>query len=221
MIKISNDHLPCFQAFEECNLSENLLQNQIGETPNIYVFECCIIKTCLARKHFKSSCIVLCRSSGCHFELMKLCTSHLCPIHVSKSLFDIFQKDIQCLHLSHSIMTAMVSFTAQTCAMPPCMKESVYKIFILLFMKVSACMVTMIRMTHTNSSVLSRFPSKGSGLAALAFQIGLCKVWGFVMIACATAWAAAEATLVISSCVSVTQLWKKVFDSLSCCTCSC
>ena len=30
---------------------------------------------------------------------MKLCMSHLCLIRVSKSLFNTFQKDVQCLHL--------------------------------------------------------------------------------------------------------------------------
>ena len=45
--------------------------------------------------------------------------------------------------------------------------------------------------------------------------------WGFIVIACATADAVAEATLVISLCVSVTQVWRKAFDSLSFCSCSC
>ena len=45
--------------------------------------------------------------------------------------------------------------------------------------------------------------------------------WGFVAIACATVDAVAEATLVMSSCVSATQVWRKAFDSLSCCSCLC
>ena len=45
--------------------------------------------------------------------------------------------------------------------------------------------------------------------------------WGFVVIACATAAAVAEATLVMSLCVSATQVQRKAFDSLSCCSCSC
>ena len=55
-----------------------------------------------------------------------------------------------------------------------------------------------------NSSVLSWFPSNGSGLVALALWIGLCEVWmgmlawGFTTIACATVDAVAEATLVMS-----------------------
>ena len=44
MIEILDDHLTCCQAIGESNLSENLLQNQVGETPNIYVFECSVVK---------------------------------------------------------------------------------------------------------------------------------------------------------------------------------
>ena len=44
--------------------------------------------------------------------------------------------------------------------------------------------------------------------------------WGFVAIACATADAVGEATLVMSSHVSATRVWRKAFDSLSCCSCS-
>ena len=124
-------------------------------------------------------------------------------------------------------MTAMVSFTAQTCAVPLHINESAYRILILLSAKVSACIVTMIRMALMNSSVWSQFPSNGFGSAALVLWIGLCEVWtgmlawGFVAMACATADAVAKAMLVISSRVSVTQLWRKAFDSLSCCSCSC
>ena len=42
------------------------------------------------------------------------------------------------------VMTAMVSFAAQTCAIPPLMNKSAYKIFILSSAKVSACIVTAI-----------------------------------------------------------------------------
>ena len=114
-----------------------------------------------------------------------------------------------------------------TLTVPPHMNESTYKIFILLSMKVSACIVTAIQMALTNSSVWSQFPSNGSGSAALALWVGFCEVWtgilawGFIAIACATVDAVAEATLVISSCVSATQVWRKAFNSLSCCSCSC
>ena len=90
-------------------------------------------------------------------------------------------------------MTAMVSFAAQTCAVPPRMKESAYRTFILSSAKASACIVTAIRMALTNSLVLSQFPSNGSGLVALALWTELCEVWvgilawGFATIACATA----------------------------------
>ena len=99
------------------------------------------------------------------------------------------------------------------------MKESAYRTFILSSAKVSACIVTVIWTALTNSLVLSWFPSNGSGLAALALRAGLCEdwagilAWGFTTIACATVDAVAEATLVMSSHVSVTRLWRKAFDS--------
>ena len=39
MVEISDACLPCCQAIGESNLSKNLLQDQIGEALNIYVFE--------------------------------------------------------------------------------------------------------------------------------------------------------------------------------------
>ena len=53
-----------------------------------------------------------------------------------------------------------------------------YKIFILLPVKVSACIVTTIWTALTNSLVWSQFPLNGSGSAALVLQIGLLVVWG-------------------------------------------
>ena len=46
-VKVSDDHLPCYQTVGESNLSKNLLQNRIGETPNVYVLEHCVIKPVL------------------------------------------------------------------------------------------------------------------------------------------------------------------------------
>ena len=93
VIKILDDHLPCCQPIGESNLSKNLLQNRVGETPNIYVLKCCIVtKADSAREHLELNYIVLCHGSRCHFMLMKLCTSHPCPIWVSKSLFDVLRK---------------------------------------------------------------------------------------------------------------------------------
>ena len=125
------------------------------------------------------------------------------------------------------VITAMVSFAVQTCAMPPHINKSTYRIFILSSAKVLACIVTAIQMALMNSSVWSQFPSNGLGLAALVLQVRFCKVWtgilawGFIAIACATVDAVAEATLVMSLYVSVTWVWRKAFDSLSCCSCLC
>jgi len=59
--------------------------------------------------------------------------------------------------------TMLVSFTAQTCAMPTCMNKTVYRIFILLSTKVSNCIVNAMWMAWMNCSVLYLLPSKISG----------------------------------------------------------
>src|SRR6266481_4409348 len=111
-------------------------------------------------------------------------------------------------------MIAVVLFAAHICAVPPCINERAYRIFILSSAKVSVCMATAIQMARMNSSVFSRLPSKFSGSAAFAFLLewdwtGML-AWGLVAMAWATADTVAEATLVLSSCVSVTRLWRNV-----------
>jgi len=64
-------------------------------------------------------------------------------------------------------MTAMVSFAAQTCAVPPKMNKSAYKIFILLSTKVSACILTAIQTALTNSSVWSPISIEWFGIGGL------------------------------------------------------
>src|SRR5882672_5261226 len=63
--------------------------------------------------------------------------------------------------------TALVLFLAQTCAIPPCMKERAYMIFILLSMNMLTCMVMGIWTDWMNCSALSLLLSKLLGLAAL------------------------------------------------------
>ena len=46
-VEISDHHLPCCQAIGKGHLSENLLQDRIGKTPNVYVLECHIVKPVL------------------------------------------------------------------------------------------------------------------------------------------------------------------------------
>ena len=100
------------------------------------------------------------------------------------------------------------------------MNESAYRIFILMSVKVLACIVTTIQMALTSSLVWSQFLSNGLGSAALVLQVRLCKVWtgllawGFIVIACDTVDAVAKATLVMSSHVSATQVWRKAFESI-------
>jgi len=62
----------------------------------------------------------------------------------------------------------LVLFSAQTYAIPPCMKESAYRIFILSSLNVLSCIMMVIQMDQMNCSVLSLFPSKLSSSAALA-----------------------------------------------------
>src|SRR6266481_721514 len=116
-------------------------------------------------------------------------------------------------------MIAVVSFAAHICAVPPCINERAYRIFILSSAKVSVCMATAIRMAWMNSSVFSQLPSKLSGSAAFAFLLkwdwtGML-AWGLVAMAWVTTDAVAEATLVISLHVLVTRLWRNVVVSQS------
>ena len=51
-VEISDHCLSCCQAVGKGHLSENLLQDRIGKTPNVYVLECRIIKVGSAHEHF-------------------------------------------------------------------------------------------------------------------------------------------------------------------------
>src|SRR5882672_7666666 len=89
--------------------------------------------------------------------------------------------------------TALVSFSAHTCAIPLCMNERAYRIFILSSEKVSSCIVTAMQTDRTNCSALSLLPSKVSGWAAFT-PLGEWLVVGmFDRIACTTADAALAA----------------------------
>ena len=95
--------------------------------------------------------------------------------------------------------TTLVLFSAQTCTIPPCIKERVYRIFILLSTKVLSCMVTAIWTDQTNCLALSLLPLKLSSSAALT-PLGkwLHVVGMFIRIACTmadVALAAASKTL--------------------------
>jgi len=110
--------------------------------------------------------------------------------------------------------TTLVSLATQTWAIPPHMKDRVYKIFILSSVKASSCIVTVIQMDQTNCSMLSRLLSKGSGSDALAFLVSwppadVCMLMRMVW---ATANAAWEAALAMSSGVSITQVCKSLLS---------
>src|SRR5882672_9391828 len=99
--------------------------------------------------------------------------------------------------------TALVSFSAQTCAIPLRINERAYRIFILSSEKVSSCMVMAMRTDRTNCSALSLLLSKVSGSAAFA-PLGEWLVVGmFDRIACATADAALAAASDMSVWVSM------------------
>src|SRR5882724_11107296 len=89
--------------------------------------------------------------------------------------------------------TALVSFSAQTCTIPPYMKARVYRIFILLSTNMSSCIMTAIWTDQMNCSALSLLPSKHSNLAALALLDKWLSVSIFFRIACAAADAALAA----------------------------
>src|SRR5882724_1990639 len=55
---------------------------------------------------------------------------------------------------------ALVSLSAQTCAIPPRIKERVYRIFILSSANMSSCMVMAMWIDRTNCAALSLLPSK-------------------------------------------------------------
>ena len=65
--------------------------------------------------------------------------------------------------------TALVLFSAQTCAIPPCMKERASFDFILLSSNMSSYIMMVIQMDWTNCLALTLLLLKLSGLAALAF----------------------------------------------------
>ena len=83
--------------------------------------------------------------------------------------------------------TTLVSFSAQTCAIPPCMNERAYRIFILSSVKVLSCMVTVIWMDQMNCSALSLLLSKLSSSAALTPLGEWLPIGMLIRIACATA----------------------------------
>src|SRR5882724_8716633 len=103
---------------------------------------------------------------------------------------------------------ALVSFLAQTCAIPPCIMERAYRIFILLSANVSSCMVTAMQIDQTNCSALSLLPSKYSGLAALTPLGEWLPVGVLVRMACATTDAALTAVSMMSLWASRVQLWR-------------
>src|SRR5882724_4688305 len=100
------------------------------------------------------------------------------------------------------------------------MKDKVYRIFILLSVNASSCIVMAIQMDRTNCSVLSQLPLKGSGSDALVFLVGwpLANVCMLVRMVQATADAAWEAMLATSSGASITQVCKSLLVAWSCAT---
>src|SRR5882672_4293346 len=103
---------------------------------------------------------------------------------------------------------ALVSFSAQTSTIPPCMNERAYRIFILSSEKVSSCMVTAMWTDQKNCSALSLLLLKVSGSAAFAPLGGWLAVGMFNRIACATADAALAAA-------SDTSVWASMVRSSS------
>src|SRR5882724_619966 len=103
---------------------------------------------------------------------------------------------------------ALVSFSAQTCAIPPRIKGRAYRIFILSSTNVSSCMVMAMQIDRTNCSALSLLPSKYSGSAALTPLGEWLPVGVLVRMACATADGALAAVSVMSLWASRVWTWR-------------
>src|SRR5882724_9725775 len=103
---------------------------------------------------------------------------------------------------------ALVSFSAQTCAIPPCIKEREYRIFILSSANVSSCMVAAMRIDQTNCSALSLLQLKHSGSAALMPLDEWLLVGILVRMACTMADAAMVAASVMLLWASRVRLWR-------------
>src|SRR5882724_5456837 len=103
---------------------------------------------------------------------------------------------------------ALVSFSAQTCAIPLRIKERVYRIFILWSMIMSSCMVMEMQIDQTNCSALSLLPMKHSGSATLTPLDKWLLVGILVRMACAMADAALAAASVMSLWASRVQSWR-------------
>src|SRR5882724_11090023 len=115
---------------------------------------------------------------------------------------------------------ALVLLATHNWDIPPCMKDRVYRIFILSSTKASSCMMTAIQMDWMNCSMLSQLPSKGSGSDALVFLVGWppANICMLVRMVWATADAAWEATLATSPGASITQVCKSLLAAWSCVT---
>src|SRR5882724_9380238 len=103
---------------------------------------------------------------------------------------------------------ALVSFSAQTCAIPPCIKERVYRIFILSSANVSSCMVKEMWIDWMNCSALSLLPMKHSRSATLMPLAKWLLVGILVRMACATADAALAAASVMLLWASRVRSWR-------------
>src|SRR5882724_11779391 len=103
---------------------------------------------------------------------------------------------------------ALVSFLAQTCAIPPHIKERAYRIFILSSANVSSSMVTAMRIDQMNCSALSLLPSKYSRSATLTPLGEWLPVGILVRMACATADVALVAASVMLLWASRVRSWR-------------
>src|SRR5882724_2484182 len=101
-----------------------------------------------------------------------------------------------------------VSFSVQTCAIPPRIKERAYRIFILPSVNMSSCMVMAMWIDQTNCSALSLLPSKYSRSATLTPLGEWLPVGVLVRMACATADAALAAASVTSLWASRVRSWR-------------
>ena len=94
--------------------------------------------------------------------------------------------------------SALVSFSAQNCTIPLCIKERVYMKFILSSRNMLSCIMTMIRTAQMNCLALSLLPLKLSSSEALVLLNKWSLVNMLVRIACTMENAAMAAASVLS-----------------------
>src|SRR5882724_3405975 len=140
---------------------------------------------------------------------MQLGASHPLSVRISEGPLTLLNSSLERVaNVEVCDKITLVSFSAQTCAIPPCIKERAYRIFILLSTNMLSCMVMAMQIDWKNCSAWSLLPLKHSGLAALTPLDEWVPVGILVRMACATADAALAAVSIMSLWACRVQSWR-------------